>query len=174
VVPNSTVVINGETVADVAPDGKAPANARIRAMWAGNQSLSNPEVVDALRALAATSAVVVSDMVKAGVGVLAGCDSMIAGFCVHDELEAMVRGGMTPLAALQTATLNPVRALGMTDSLGTVAAGKVAALDLPHADPLADIWYTTRIRAVVANGRYYDRTQLDQLLASAETAARRP
>jgi hypothetical protein len=36
---------------------------------------------------------------RAGVGILAGCDSMIAGFCVHDEVAAMVRGGMTPLAA---------------------------------------------------------------------------
>jgi len=34
---------------------------------------------------------------------------MIAGFCVHDELVAMVRGGTTPLAALQTGTLNPAR-----------------------------------------------------------------
>ena len=30
-----------------------------------------------------------------GVGILAGCDAMLAGFCVHDELVAMVRGGMT-------------------------------------------------------------------------------
>ena len=52
-------------------------------------------------------------MAKAGVGILAGCDTMIAGFCVHDELEAMVRGGMTPLAALQTATVNPARYFGL-------------------------------------------------------------
>jgi len=54
--------------------------------------------------------------------------------------------------------------LHATDSLGTVAPGKLADLVLLDADPLADIANTTAIRAVVANGRYYDRTALDRLL----------
>ena len=62
-------------------------------------------------------------MAKAGVGILAGCDTMIAGFCVHDELEAMVRGGMTPLAALQTATVNPARYFGLEQTAGSIAPG---------------------------------------------------
>ncbi|MNC97130.1 hypothetical protein D3C83_146840 [compost metagenome] len=40
------------------------------------------------------------------------------------------------------------------------------------ADPLVDITNTTTIRAVVANGRYYDRAALDQLLAGARTHRR--
>lgn len=51
------------------------------------------------------------------------------------------------------------------------AAGKVADVVLLDADPLADIWNTTKIRAVVANGRYYDRVALDGLLIQAEQAA---
>ena len=72
------------------------------------------------------AAAVTKDMAKAGVGILAGCDTMIAGFCVHDELEAMVRGGMTPLAALQTATVNPARYFGLEQTAGTVAPGHAA------------------------------------------------
>ena len=43
-----------------------------------------------------------------------------------DLVEWMVRGGMTPLAALQTATLNPARYFGVLQTLGTVAPGKMA------------------------------------------------
>jgi adenine deaminase len=60
-----------------------------------------------------------------------------------------------------------------TDSLGTVAAGKLADLVLLDADPLVDITNTTTIRAVVANGRYFDRTALDQLLTEVQAKAKK-
>ena len=40
-------------------------------------------------------------------GIMAGYDGIIPSFCLLDELAAMVREGVTPLAALQTAKLNP-------------------------------------------------------------------
>ncbi|MND09877.1 hypothetical protein D3C83_335390 [compost metagenome] len=46
-----------------------------------------------------------------------------------------------------------------------MAAGKLADLVLLDANPLADITNTTQIRAVVANGRYFDRAALDSVLA---------
>ena len=54
--------------------------------------------------------------------------------------------------------------LHATDSPGTVAQGKLADLVLLDADPLTDIANLTKIRAVVANGRYFDRAALDSLL----------
>jgi hypothetical protein len=110
---------------------------------------------------------------------LAGTDCALTpafpmpGFELHEMLAVFVVKGMSPLEALRTATLNPALALHAIDSLGTVAAGKVADLVLLDADPLANIWNTTKIRAVVANGRYYDRAALDGLLADAERAAHR-
>jgi imidazolonepropionase-like amidohydrolase len=112
-------------------------------------------------------------MAKAGVGILAGCDTMIAGFCVHDELEAMVRGGMTPLAALQTATVNPARYFGLQQAAGGIASGHRADLVLLDANPLIDIRNVGRIRAVVVAGRFLDRQALDALLAQVRAAARR-
>jgi imidazolonepropionase-like amidohydrolase len=53
-----------------------------------------------------------------------------------------------------------------TDTLGTIASGKVADGVLLDANPLADIHNTRRIRAVVANGRYFDRAALDTLIQS--------
>jgi imidazolonepropionase-like amidohydrolase len=96
---------------------------------------------------------------------------MIAGFCLHDELVAMVRGGMTPVAALQTATLNPARYLGLEQKIGRVASGQRADLVLLDANPLTDITNIRRIRAVVVAGRLLDRNELDGLLAQARSAA---
>ena len=95
-VATSELATIGTPASRVSADLLAYAPKSVRDMWAGNQSLfATPEVVRMMRAGAETGAVVTSDMAKAGVGILAGCDTMIAGFCVHDELEAMVRGGMT-------------------------------------------------------------------------------
>jgi imidazolonepropionase-like amidohydrolase len=82
------------------------------------------------------------------------------------DLERLVEAGLTPLAALQSATLNPARVLKMLDSLGTVDTGKLADLIVLDANPLADIRNTQKIRAVVANGRLYRRSDLDQLLVA--------
>jgi len=71
---------------------------------------------------------------------------------------------------LRTATYNPADFLGALDSLGTIARGKIADLDLLDANPLTDIRNTRRISAVVANGRVYDRTALNALLNHVQTA----
>ena len=105
----------------------------------------------------------------AGVPILAGTDVgnpfVIPGWSLHHELELLVGAGLTPLAALQAATLNPARFLDATDSMGTVAPGKLADLVLLEANPLTDIRNSRRIRGVMINGRYYDRAALDTLLA---------
>jgi imidazolonepropionase-like amidohydrolase len=82
----------------------------------------------------------------------------------------LVEAGLTPLQALQTATLNPARVLKVADSLGSVERGRLADLVLLDANPLEDIRNTRRIRAVVANGQVYQRADLDQLLAAGVAA----
>jgi imidazolonepropionase-like amidohydrolase len=63
-----------------------------------------------------------------------------------------VQAGLTPLAALQAATIAPARFFHATDSLGTVAPGQVADLVVLDANPLDDIANTRRIHAVIAHG----------------------
>jgi imidazolonepropionase-like amidohydrolase len=117
----------------------------------------------------------VAAMNKAGVGLLAGTDEMnpycFPGFSLHDELGLLVKAGLTPLEALGTATINPARYFGKDQSHGTVEAGKDADLVLLDANPLDDIHNTTKIRAVVADGRLYDRAALDQILSNSEHPA---
>jgi len=118
---------------------------------------------------------VVAAMQQAGIGVLAGTDIFNAftypGFSLHDELKLLTSAGLTPAEALRSATLNPARLFGATDSLGTIQPGKLADLVLLAANPLADISNTQRISAVVVDGRYLDRRRLDALLAQAERVA---
>jgi imidazolonepropionase-like amidohydrolase len=105
---------------------------------------------------------------EAGVVLLAGTDVgvplQVPGLSLHVELERLVEAGLSPLDALQAATLNPARVLKMADSLGIVEPGKFADLVLVDANPLENIRNTRKIHAVVANGRLYRRADLDQLL----------
>jgi hypothetical protein len=114
---------------------------------------------------------------KAGVKLLAGTDAPRAfiypGFSLHEELALLVRSGLTPLEALRTATYNPAEYLGSLDSLGTIDQGKIADLVLLDADPLRDIHNTTRISAVIANGRVFDSTARAELLNHVVTALKR-
>src|SRR5579864_6642519 len=119
---------------------------------------------------------IVGAMHRAGVGLLAGTHteepySTFPGFSLHDELALLVQAGLTPMEALQTATLNPARFLGREHDFGTVATGKIADLVLLDANPLGDINNTRKIAAVVYRGKLYPRASLDAMLAKIEALA---
>ena len=108
---------------------------------------------------------------------MAGTDAMnpfcFPGFSLHDELALMVDSGMTPLAALQSATINPAKFLARhAKDLGVIEPGKIANLVLLRADPLADIHNTTQIQAVWLRGKYFDQAALAQLLETAKRAGK--
>lgn len=120
---------------------------------------------------------IVGRLHRAGVPFLAGTDTpagvdVVPGFSLHQELRRFVDAGFTPLEALQTATINPARFLGKLADFGTVEKGKVADLVLLDANPLDDVGNTRKIRAVVADGRYHSRDELDRILADVERYAR--
>ena len=66
---------------------------------------------------------------------------ILAGFSLHDELELLVSSGLTPMQALQAATWNLARFLGLERSFGTVESGKLADLVLLDDNPTT---FTTR------------------------------
>jgi adenine deaminase len=90
---------------------------------------------------------------------------------LHDELALFVHAGLSPMEALQTATINPAKFFGKETELGTIEKGKLADLILLDADPLADISNTKKINAVVLNGRLFDRSALGKILIDIEAAA---
>jgi imidazolonepropionase-like amidohydrolase len=105
---------------------------------------------------------------RAGVALLTGSDAgdpfVVPGFALHDELQLFVAAGVSPLQAIRSATLEPARALGVADRMGSIAPGKAADVVLLEADPLADIRNTRRIVAVVLDGRWLAVEQLAALL----------
>ncbi len=117
----------------------------------------------------------VGKMRRAGVELLAGTDTSgpycFPGFSLHDELALLVEAGLSPMEALQSATINPARFLGQFDRLGTVDSGKAADLVLLDADPLQDIRNSQKIRAVVVGGRIIQRPELDAMMKAAEASA---
>jgi imidazolonepropionase-like amidohydrolase len=116
----------------------------------------------------------VGAMNRAGVRIIAGTDVLnpfaFPGFSLHDELALLVDAGLTPMEALRAATGGAAEFMGRND-VGIVKRGNLADVVLLDANPLENIRNTTRIAAVVANGRLYDRAALDSLLADAENVA---
>jgi imidazolonepropionase-like amidohydrolase len=115
---------------------------------------------------------------RAGVPFLAGTDAapgvyIMPGFSLHDELANFVEAGFTPIESLQTATSNPARFLGMEASFGSIEPGKTADMVLLSANPLDNIANTRTIKAVIANGRLFDRASLDRVLSDVEAAAKK-
>ncbi|MGH9898072.1 MAG: amidohydrolase family protein, partial [Pyrinomonadaceae bacterium] len=117
-------------------------------------------------------------MNRAGVEILAGTDVSnpycMPGFSLHDELELLVKVGLTPMEALQAATRSPAKYLGQLDSLGTVEKGKIADLVLLDANPLTEIGNTRKINAVVVGGKLIPKSQLEDMLVKIETLANTP
>jgi imidazolonepropionase-like amidohydrolase len=87
--------------------------------------------------------------VQAGVRIAMGTDS---GVTPHGrnlrELGLMVKGGMTPAAALEATTRSAAQLLGLDDRLGTIEAGKIADLVIVSGDPYAFDDLDTRIEGV--------------------------
>ncbi len=111
---------------------------------------------------------IVHRLQAAGVPFLAGTDTpagvdVLPGISLHLELERFVAAGFTPLQALQTATLNPAIFLHRTADLGTVEPHKLADLVLLDSNPLKDIRNTRTVSAVILDGQYFSREQLEQL-----------
>ena len=99
-----------------------------------------------------------------GVPIAAGTDAPILlaapGYSLHSELEYLVRAGLSPLEALESATIKPAEFFSLQDEMGTIDVGKKADLVLLDANPLEEIANTKRISGVVAKGRYYDTASL--------------
>ncbi|MES2850273.1 MAG: amidohydrolase family protein [Bacteroidota bacterium] len=113
----------------------------------------------------------VYELWKAGVPLMAGSDSpeffLVTGFSLHNELQQFVDAGLTPFAALQTATINPATYLGLKDK-GTIETGKIADMLLLDKDPLTNIENTRAINGVFKNGVWYNREALDTMLDDAK------
>jgi len=136
--------------------------------WAEGVPWFPPGLEKHLREALSTAMRVTAIFNEAGVPIMTGTDNVGT---VHDELVLLVDAGLSPLRALQAATLHPATFLEKSHELGTVEPGKLADLVLLDGNPLDNITNTQKIRAVVADGRLYRRADLDRVLTELDSAS---
>ena len=94
--------------------------------------------------------------VRAGVKMAYGTD---AGVCPHGingrQLAFMVKYGMTPMQAIQSATVNAADLIGHSELFGSITAGKSADIIAVSGDPIADIHALEHVSFVMKEGRVY-------------------
>jgi imidazolonepropionase-like amidohydrolase len=108
----------------------------------------------------ATNLKVVGALYRAGVTIVPGSDTGLLGYGLDRELELYVQAGMTPMAAIQSATIVPARVMKMDGESGSIEVGKRADMVLVDGNPLEKISDIRRVVSVVTDGRMYDSKRL--------------
>lgn len=110
----------------------------------------------------------ITRLVEAGIGIMAGTDMPLAqltpGYSLHEELILLERAGMTPMQILEAATLRPAEFLGLEKKQGSIEKGMMADLVILDANPLEDIANTQKINSVMRDGHFHTREDLDDIL----------
>ena len=83
---------------------------------------------------------------------------------LHRELELYVKAGMTPLEAIQAATITPARVMKLDNEVGTIEAGRRADLIVLDASPVENISNIRKVRLVVTQGRLFDCAKLWEIV----------
>lgn len=106
-------------------------------------------------------------MHAAGVEIVVGTDAGVMvtphGISVSEEIELLVDAGLSPLDALQAATVNPARALGLSTEIGRVQEGYVADLVLLPGNPVDDLSNLRQPLGVMRDGVWIDADELARL-----------
>lgn len=96
--------------------------------------------------------------VRAGGMLRAGSDpnAGLPALGVYQEMVMFVEAGLTPMQAIQAATINVAKTFRKDKDFGTVEAGKVADIVVIEGDPLKEMWAVQNVSMVVLNGRVVD------------------
>jgi len=89
-----------------------------------------------------------------------GYGATVAGFGDQRDMELLVKGGLTPVQAIQVATLNGARSLGIAQHTGSIHVGKAADLVLVRGNPASNIDAIENVQIVFKDGVGYDSAAL--------------
>jgi imidazolonepropionase-like amidohydrolase len=138
-----------------------------------NPYLREKPPLDFLRSLYADSKMLLKKFTDAGIHVVAGSDSLnpmlIPGLALHDEFDSMIEAGLSPYQVLKTATANAAAYVPGFKDIGVLAVGRTANAVMVKLNPLEDISRLRDPDAVMINGNWRDRDQIQRLLDAAVT-----
>lgn len=121
---------------------------------AANPNAYEPDVLAKIKWRIDITGKALEVLVPRGVKIAFGTD---AGVSKHgrngEEFELMVQHGMTPMTAIQAATVNAADLLGLSKDIGTIEAGKSADIIAVEGDPLADVRALKKMAFVMAQGK---------------------
>ena len=126
------------------------------------RGLGGNTTADQMHERISQSIAIIGALHRAGVTIVPGSDTGLVGYGLHREIELYVEAGMSPLKAIQSATIVSARAMGLDRETGTIEPGKRADLLLVDGDPLRDIRDLRKVSRVVVAGRMYDPAMLWQ------------
>ncbi len=98
-----------------------------------------------------------------GVVVNAGGHGQREGLAMHWEIWMMAQGGMSPLEALRTATINPAKTLGLDHNIGSLKVGKLADIIVIDGDVTQNIRLSDKVIYTMVNGRLYDAETMNEI-----------
>jgi imidazolonepropionase-like amidohydrolase len=114
----------------------------------------------------------VPQMYDAGINIIAGSDCgasnsyVYPGKSLHEEIKLLFESGLTSTQALTTATINGPKFFGLSKFYGSLQPGKCSDLIILDGDPIKKIDAIDHIITVVANGKVYTKSDLNNLLKS--------
>ncbi|MEM7729751.1 MAG: amidohydrolase family protein [Pseudomonadota bacterium] len=108
-------------------------------------------------------------MHDAGTKMMIGTDApvpgMYWGYSVIDEMRTLEEAGLSRADVLRSAVIEPAAYLGRSATAGKIAAGAEADLILLGGNPLEDLDALERPLGTMVAGRWYDRSDLDVMIA---------
>ena len=97
----------------------------------------------------------------AGGVLVTGSDEVLApGLSLHEEIRLLTEAGLSNEDALAAATIRAAEVLGVADSLGSIAEGKLADFLILEGDPLEDVANLQLLSRVVKGGVVHDPASL--------------
>ncbi len=100
---------------------------------------------------------------KNNITIVAGTDMGFPGYSVFRELELYVECGLTPMQAIQTATIIPAKVMKADGITGSVEAGRRADIIIIDGDPLQNIRNIRKVETVIKDGNIYDPVTLHKV-----------
>jgi imidazolonepropionase-like amidohydrolase len=128
-----------------------------------NEGLTNEKEIERGKTSMKILKQVLYALYKDSIVIVAGTDMGIPGYSVFRELELYVESGLSPMAAIRTATICPAKAMDMQSVSGSLDVGKRADIILVDGNPIENIRNIRKVKTVIRDSILYDPVELHRI-----------